>query len=155
MLEIPHPQRIGLILQKYKNTRHLHIILPPPPPPFTQMPEETNILTDGCLIDLCGLTLMWRTAIGLEQGVSQTIMREHRKALNEMSPQCPVNLHTLHFRGNSAASTSTTISTVSPGQGCCINYHIAGNFSREKTFVDCYTHLHNWFGTLKRENFHK
>ena len=33
-----------------------------------QVPEETNILTDGCLIDLCGVTLMWRTAIGLEQG---------------------------------------------------------------------------------------
>ena len=26
------------------------------------------MLTDGCLIDLCGVTLMWRTAIGLEQG---------------------------------------------------------------------------------------
>lgn len=35
---------------------------------ITQVPEETNILTDGCLIDLCGVTLMWRTAIGLEQG---------------------------------------------------------------------------------------
>ena len=92
----------------------VHIPHPTPPPPHTKMPEETNILTDGCLIDLCGLTLMWRTAIGLEQGISQTIMREHRKALNEMSPQCPVNLHTLHFRGNSAASTTTTISTVSP-----------------------------------------
>ncbi len=33
-----------------------------------QAPEETNVLTDGCLIDLCGVTLMWRTAIGLEQG---------------------------------------------------------------------------------------
>ena len=33
-----------------------------------QVPEDTNILTDGCLIDLCGVTLMWRTAIGLEQG---------------------------------------------------------------------------------------
>jgi pellino protein len=33
-----------------------------------QIHEETNILTDGCLIDLCGVTLMWRTAIGLEQG---------------------------------------------------------------------------------------
>lgn len=33
-----------------------------------QIPEETNVLTDGCLVDLCGVTLMWRTAIGLEQG---------------------------------------------------------------------------------------
>lgn len=32
-----------------------------------QVPEETNILTDGCLIDLCGVTLIWRTAMGLEQ----------------------------------------------------------------------------------------
>ena len=65
---------------------------------------------------------MWRTAIGLEQGVSQTIMREHRRALNEMSPQCPVNLHTLHFRGHSAGSTCTTISTVSRKfENMCLN----------------------------------
>ena len=39
----------------------LHIIV------ILQVPEETNILTDGCLIDLCGVTLIWRTAMGLEQ----------------------------------------------------------------------------------------
>lgn len=27
------------------------------------------MLTDGCLIDLCGVTLMWRSAIGLDQGL--------------------------------------------------------------------------------------
>ena len=34
---------------------------------FVQVVEETNILTDGCLIDLCGVTLIWRTAMGLGQ----------------------------------------------------------------------------------------
>ena len=34
---------------------------------YSRYPEETNILTDGCLIDLCGVTLIWRTAMGLEQ----------------------------------------------------------------------------------------
>ena len=38
---------------------HISVIL--------QVPEEMNILTDGCLIDLCGVTLIWRTAMGLEQ----------------------------------------------------------------------------------------
>lgn len=72
--------------------------------PGASVPEETNILTDGCLVDLCGITLMWRTAIGLAQGPSQTILREHRRALNEKSPQCPVNLLTLHFRSGSGVS---------------------------------------------------
>lgn len=38
----------------------------------SQVVEDTNMLTDGCLIDLCGVTLMWRTAIGLEQGPVST-----------------------------------------------------------------------------------
>ena len=36
--------------------------------PYVQLPGETNMLTDGCLIDLCGVTLMWRTAMGLDHG---------------------------------------------------------------------------------------
>ncbi len=47
---------------------------------------------------------------------SQTILREHRRALNEKSPQCAVNLLTLHFRsgsGVSAVSADTiTVSAV-------------------------------------------
>ena len=82
------------------------------------------MLTDGCLIDLCGITLMWRSAIGLEQGVSQTILREHRKSLNEKSPQCPVNFLTLHFRSESAMSAVST-STVSLCVMCaCIHVNI-------------------------------
>ncbi|CAI8030835.1 E3 ubiquitin-protein ligase pellino homolog 2 [Geodia barretti] len=76
-----------------------------------EAPEETNILTDGCLIDLCGVTLMWRTAIGIEQGPSNTILRSHRQELNEKAPQCPVNLLTLHFRGSSHARTPANTSS--------------------------------------------
>lgn len=30
-----------------------------------QIEEETNVLQDGTLIDLCGATLLWRSAEGL------------------------------------------------------------------------------------------
>jgi len=32
----------------------------------TKMETETNILEDGSMIDLCGVTLLWRSAQGLE-----------------------------------------------------------------------------------------
>lgn len=66
--------------------------------PNSPLLGETSILTDGCLIDLCGVTLMWRSAMGLDQGLSNTLLRERKQALNEMAPQCPVNLLTLHFK---------------------------------------------------------
>lgn len=31
-----------------------------------QVYEETNVLQDGTLIDLCGATLLWRSAEGLQ-----------------------------------------------------------------------------------------
>ncbi|WAR19268.1 PELI-like protein, partial [Mya arenaria] len=43
--------------------------------PHTRIVEENNILQDGTLIDLCGATLLWRSAAG--------------------RPQCPVGLMTL------------------------------------------------------------
>jgi len=32
---------------------------------FFQVEDSNNILTDGTLIDLCGATLLWRSAEGL------------------------------------------------------------------------------------------
>lgn len=32
-----------------------------------KMENESNILGDGSMIDLCGVTLLWRTAEGLEK----------------------------------------------------------------------------------------
>lgn len=65
--------------------------------PGTLVPEETNILTDGCLIDLCGVTLIWRTAMGLEQAPSKELIQDHRDHLNATEAQCPVNFFTLAF----------------------------------------------------------
>lgn len=33
----------------------------------SQVEEVTNVLQDGTLIDLCGATLLWRSAEGLEK----------------------------------------------------------------------------------------
>ncbi|PIC50307.1 hypothetical protein B9Z55_000126 [Caenorhabditis nigoni] len=59
------------------------------------VPEWTNMLQDGTLIDLCGATILWRTADGLERSPK---MRELEMALDRLNagrPQCPVNLNTL------------------------------------------------------------
>ena len=34
----------------------------------SQVENETNLLVDGSLIDLCGATLLWRSAEGLAKG---------------------------------------------------------------------------------------
>ena len=35
---------------------------------FVQVDTEVNLLEDGSLIDLCGATLLWRSAEGLSKG---------------------------------------------------------------------------------------
>lgn len=34
---------------------------------FSQVEEESNVLLDGSLIDLCGAVLLWRSADGLNE----------------------------------------------------------------------------------------
>ena len=65
--------------------------------PGEPLSSETNILTDGCLIDLCGVTLMWRSAMGLEQAPTRQLITEHLKELNQGAMHCPVGLQTLHL----------------------------------------------------------
>ena len=80
------------------------------------MESETNELVDGSLIDLCGATLLWRSAEGIAKGPVRTsssfgfILRDsfslnfmqttrHLEKmvddLNAGKPQCPVGLNTL------------------------------------------------------------
>ncbi|CAK5026042.1 unnamed protein product [Meloidogyne enterolobii] len=56
---------------------------------------ETNELQDGTLIDLCGATLLWRSAEGLKQSPSKVELEHRLDELNAGKPQCPVNLNTL------------------------------------------------------------
>ncbi|XP_078001317.1 E3 ubiquitin-protein ligase pellino homolog 1-like [Glandiceps talaboti] len=56
---------------------------------------ENNILEDGTLIDLCGATLLWRSATGLLRTPTQKHLDQLRQDINASRPQCPVGLMTL------------------------------------------------------------
>ncbi|VIO98815.1 Uncharacterized protein BM_BM3561 [Brugia malayi] len=56
---------------------------------------ETNELQDGTLIDLCGATLLWRTAEGLTKSPCRSELESRLNEINAGKPQCPVNLNTL------------------------------------------------------------
>ncbi|KAM4583678.1 E3 ubiquitin-protein ligase pellino homolog 1-like isoform 2-T2 [Odontesthes bonariensis] len=59
--------------------------------------SEYNKLVDGSLIDLCGATLLWRTAEGLARTPTVKHLEAMRQELNAGRPQCPVGLNTLAF----------------------------------------------------------
>ncbi|XP_078516489.1 E3 ubiquitin-protein ligase pellino homolog 2 [Lissotriton helveticus] len=59
--------------------------------------NETNVLQDGSLIDLCGATLLWRTADGLFHTPTLKHIEALRQEINAARPQCPVGLNTLAF----------------------------------------------------------
>ncbi|XP_063058843.1 E3 ubiquitin-protein ligase pellino homolog 1 [Engraulis encrasicolus] len=59
--------------------------------------KESHELRDGSLIDLCGVTLLWRTAEGLARTPSSRHLEALRQELNAARPQCPVGLNTLAF----------------------------------------------------------
>ncbi|KFD71678.1 hypothetical protein M514_04237 [Trichuris suis] len=55
----------------------------------------TNVLQDGTLIDLCGATLLYRTADGISNSPNLQELESVLNRLNAGRPQCPVNLNTL------------------------------------------------------------
>lgn len=57
--------------------------------------HESNILQDGTLIDLCGATLIWRSAEGLRYSPTRRVLEEMIDAMNAARPLCPVGLNTL------------------------------------------------------------
>ncbi|XP_055879941.1 protein pellino-like [Biomphalaria glabrata] len=67
----------------------------PSPIKSHQMMEEDNILRDGTLIDLCGATIVWRSALGLTASPSENEFQQLVGQLNAGRPQCPVGLNTL------------------------------------------------------------
>lgn len=68
-----------------------------------KMEAETNVLQDGTLIDLCGATLIWRSAEGLAKSPSKKHLEEMIDQLNASRPQCPVGLNTLQIPRKSAS----------------------------------------------------
>ncbi|XP_055341589.1 protein pellino-like [Paramacrobiotus metropolitanus] len=57
--------------------------------------NESNVLRDGTLIDLCGVTLLFRSRDGLEQGPTVRQLEDRLALLNADRPQCPVGMNTL------------------------------------------------------------
>ncbi|XP_018328495.1 protein pellino isoform X2 [Agrilus planipennis] len=57
--------------------------------------DETNILQDGTLIDLCGATLLWRSAESLAKSPTKKDLERGIDEINAGRPQCPVGLNTL------------------------------------------------------------
>ncbi|CAH0773825.1 unnamed protein product [Bemisia tabaci] len=55
----------------------------------------TNVLQDGTLIDLCGATLLWRSAEGLKNSPTKEYLEELVDKVNAGRPVCPVGLNTL------------------------------------------------------------
>lgn len=64
---------------------------------LAQVDSECNELVDGSLVDLCGATLLWRTAEGLATTPTVKHLEALRQELNAGRPQCPVGLNTLAF----------------------------------------------------------
>ncbi|XP_051561576.1 E3 ubiquitin-protein ligase pellino homolog 1 [Myxocyprinus asiaticus] len=65
--------------------------------PGKMVENECHELVDGSLIDLCGATLLWRSAEGLARTPTIKHLEALRRELNATRPQCPVGLLTLAF----------------------------------------------------------
>ncbi|EDV23659.1 uncharacterized protein TRIADDRAFT_27052, partial [Trichoplax adhaerens] len=50
----------------------------------TEITNESNILTDGCLIDLCGVTLMWRSGYGKHEPPTKSVLDQVKLQISEM-----------------------------------------------------------------------
>jgi hypothetical protein len=62
------------------------------------------LLVDGCIIDLMGVSLLWKQPSGMDpmhQGQGRAVRYDPLgmvQSFNELSPLCPVHLHTIQFK---------------------------------------------------------
>ena len=71
--------------------------------------NESNLLVDGTLIDLCGAILLWRSREGIAKMPSLRDIEDMRQKLNATKPQCPVGLMTLEFPSNPTRPSNVCI----------------------------------------------
>ncbi|KPP67406.1 E3 ubiquitin-protein ligase pellino2-like [Scleropages formosus] len=76
--------------------------------------SESNVLQDGSLVDLCGATLLWRTADGLFHAPTQKHLEALRQEINAARPQCPVGLNTLAFPSMQRSRALATLEDKQP-----------------------------------------
>ncbi|XP_073247580.1 E3 ubiquitin-protein ligase pellino homolog 1-like isoform X1 [Porites lutea] len=70
--------------------------------------DESNVLLDGSLIDLCGAVLLWRSTDGRKEMATLETIDKMRERLNASRPQCPVGLTTLRFPGQFSEQQSSS-----------------------------------------------
>ncbi|XP_069750166.1 E3 ubiquitin-protein ligase pellino homolog 1-like isoform X1 [Narcine bancroftii] len=89
--------------------------------------NESNVLQDGSLIDLCGATLLWRTSRGLDLAPTLKQLEALRQEVNAARPQCPVGLSTLAFPSLAERDTAGSVGKQQPwvyaGCGHVHGYH--------------------------------
>ena len=68
-------------------------------PPTQHYPEEDNRLTDGSIIDLAGIQLLYHSATFMQHRLRESHGRHYSiiRRLNKRRFQCPVQMHTLRF----------------------------------------------------------
>ena len=57
--------------------------------------DESTLLTDGTLIDLCGVSILYRSPEGLFNSPKLSDLEKRLQTLNAERPQCPVGFNTL------------------------------------------------------------
>ncbi|KAL2086983.1 hypothetical protein ACEWY4_018042 [Coilia grayii] len=110
--------------------------------------KESHELRDGSLIDLCGVTLLWRTAEGLARTPSTKHLEVLRQELNAARPQCPVGLNTLAFpslRGSGGSSGGSSSSSSG-------NRDVVLDSKQPWVYLKCgHVHgYHGWSGQSRR-----
>lgn len=101
-----------------------------------QVENESNILQDGSLVDLCGATLLWRTTQGLFHTPTQKHLEALRQEINAARPQCPVGLNTLAFPSMQRSRALSSLQDKQPwvylACGHVHGYHNWGNRSEQE-----------------------
>lgn len=101
-----------------------------------QVENESNVLQDGSLVDLCGATLLWRTSEGLFHTPTQKHLEALRQEINAARPQCPVGLNTLAFPSMQRSRALSSLQDKQPwvylACGHVHGYHNWGNRSAQE-----------------------
>jgi pellino protein len=68
-----------------------------------RVPDQYSLLTNGCVIDLAGVQLLYESPESMDQGNSVTEDQVYDE-FNKRRPQCPVQMHTIRFDAAAAAA---------------------------------------------------
>ncbi|CAH8593823.1 unnamed protein product [Dicrocoelium dendriticum] len=103
--------------------------------------DEDNVLLDKTLIDLCGVTLLWRSGSGLLESASANDLRLMVDGLNLARFQCPVLYRTLRL-----PAPDPQLFPIQPGLvklGDWLDTSLYDTKSEPYVYLSC-GHVHGW-----------